>query len=262
MSEAGQQKALLVLDANQGWKSVKQVALSLGPRHHLISAAAANAPPAASKEAWQAIACERLEALAPDLRSGDRILVVVSDPDDPALVDAAAAARLKGAAVELRVAAARSSSEAASSSANAAHAADETPELQQPAALLRRYAQTQQLPAALLERGVELLDELASEMASETPSPISLHLEQISLEGFGSFRERQEYPLDSRGLVLLQGAHRAEAATGTPAPRSPPRRRSRNLSSHERFPGCARAACATAAASSTAADAADEYYDI
>ena len=214
MSEAGQQKALLVLDANQGWKSVKQVALSLGPRHHLISAAAANAPPAASKEAWQAIACERLEALAPDLRSGDRILVVVSDPDDPALVDAAAAARLKGAAVELRVAAARSSSEAASSSSDAAHAADETPDLQQPEALLRRYAHGKNLPEPLVNRGAQLLKELASEAASATPSLISLRLERISLQGFGSFRERQDYPLHKRGLVLLQGAHRAKAATG------------------------------------------------
>lgn len=60
MAEAGQEKALLVLDRHSGWEVVEELPLDLGPRHHILHA------PAASE----------LTELSSALRQGDRVLVV------------------------------------------------------------------------------------------------------------------------------------------------------------------------------------------
>ena len=67
MAEAGQQKALLVLDAS--WQEVERIPLELGPRFHALSAASPQLPP--------------------DLRPGDRsahervILIWAAGPHAP-----------------------------------------------------------------------------------------------------------------------------------------------------------------------------------
>ena len=57
MAEAGQEKALLVLDRHSGWEVVEELPLDLGPRHHILHA------PAASE----------LTELSSALRQGDRV---------------------------------------------------------------------------------------------------------------------------------------------------------------------------------------------
>jgi hypothetical protein len=86
MSEAGQDKALLVVDASQGWAVSETIPLDLGPRHHVLTS------PAAAE----------LQELAQGLRPGDRVLVLADEPDAPALAAFAKAQRARGAAVELR----------------------------------------------------------------------------------------------------------------------------------------------------------------
>ena len=87
MAEAGQQKALLVLDAAAQWAVAEEVPLDAGPRHHVL-----RRPPTAD-----------LDALAPALRRGDRVLVLADDAtDDASLAAFAEAGRSRGAAVELR----------------------------------------------------------------------------------------------------------------------------------------------------------------
>ena len=58
MAEAGQEKALLVLDRYSGWEVVEEVPLDLGPRHHILHA------PTGSE----------LTELSSSLRQGDRPL--------------------------------------------------------------------------------------------------------------------------------------------------------------------------------------------
>ena len=76
MAEAGQEKALLVLDRHSGWEVVEELPLDLGPRHHILHA------PAASE----------LTELSSALRQGDRVLVVTDgDPNDLMETELAAA---------------------------------------------------------------------------------------------------------------------------------------------------------------------------
>ncbi|KOO28335.1 hypothetical protein Ctob_004649 [Chrysochromulina tobinii] len=65
MAEAGQRKALLVLDRERGWAVEDEVPLDLGPRHHVL----------------RAPLHEQLLTLAPALRQGDRLLLLSAEPD-------------------------------------------------------------------------------------------------------------------------------------------------------------------------------------
>lgn len=73
--------------------------------------------------------------------------------------------------------------------------------------MLDRYSEARNLSEALCEAGRSLLETCEAEVAASQPAPLLLHLERVSLVGFGSFSEPAEYPLDNRGLVLLRGSH-------------------------------------------------------
>ena len=125
MAEAGQQKALLVLDAAAQWAVAEEVPLDAGPRHHVL-----RRPPTAD-----------LDALAPALRRGDRVLVLADDAtDDASLAAFAEAGRSRGAAVELREAESPSMEMGAAVDALLDGGAEggALADLQQPAALLAR----------------------------------------------------------------------------------------------------------------------------
>ena len=55
----------------------------------------------------------------------------------------------------------------------------------------------------------------AVEAGHGAPPPVHLQLDSVSVEGYGCFGARVEYPLGGRGMLLLRGAHSerdAEAA--------------------------------------------------
>jgi hypothetical protein len=56
----------------------------------------------------------------------------------------------------------------------------------------------------------EVLKESDNEWLSSSLSlkPVNLRLSSLVLQGFGPFRQKITYPLDSRGLVLLRGSNR------------------------------------------------------
>ena len=199
MAEAGQQKALLVLDAAAQWAVAEEVPLDAGPRHHVL-----RRPPTAD-----------LDALAPALRRGDRVLVLADDAtDDASLAAFAEAGRSRGAAVELREAESPSMEMGAAVDALLDGGAEggALADLQQPAALFGAYADGRNLTAAVRDAAQRVLTECAAGGSRAAPPPLTLSLESVRLEGFGSFRKPLEYPLGGRGLLLLQGSTRREAA--------------------------------------------------
>ncbi len=100
MAEAGQEKALLVLDRRDGWAVSESIPLDIGARHHVLRDPAS----------------EEVRELGQRLRRGDRVLVLTrdepdlgadpgSDPESDAGSDLGAAVRAwrgAGAAVEVR----------------------------------------------------------------------------------------------------------------------------------------------------------------
>ena len=91
--------------------------------------------------------------------------------------------------------------------AAAGEGADAQPDLLQPAALFEAYALARKLPDGVVEAGREILGETTAETAFAAAPPVHVSLDSVSVEGFGSFASRTEYPLRGRGLLLLRGAH-------------------------------------------------------
>ena len=204
MAEAGQAKALLVLDREDGWRVEDEVALDLGRRHYVHRGRAGQ------------LGAPELAALGASLRRGDRALLVAEDATDARLVAFAAAQRRRGAAVELRQdAEARgalpplrwdSESEAAAAAAAAAaggsggggggggggvEGAEEGEggvaamrggggpvDLQLPASLLETYAEARNLSRPLVDEALALLEECASQVI--VPLPVSLLSSHLS----------------------------------------------------------------------------------
>ena len=201
MAEAGQRKALLVLDRASGWGVEEEIYLDEGPRHHVIAAPSTG----------------QLAEMASSLRPGDRVLVLRSDPEQAVLGDFAAEQRQRGVAVELRTAVDDTLSSAAAAAAaqlGAAGLAAGQSDMLQPMGLFSAYAEAKQLSAPLRALGEELIGaQLAAAGDAAAHPPMHLSLESVMLEGFGCFASRVDYPLGGRGLLLLRGAH-IDAARG------------------------------------------------
>ena len=199
MAEAGQRKALLVLDRTAGWALEEEIPLDVGPRHHVVRTPSDT----------------ELNELRGGLRAGDRVLVLSSDADDASLRDFANEQRKAAVSVEVR--APPEQLLASSQAATAALGENGTAlpgqiDLQRPAALFDAYATARNLSAAMVAAGKEVLEaSLGNATAAEQP-PVRLSLSTVELEGFGSFANRVEYPLDARGLLLLRGS-RLDAAS-------------------------------------------------
>ena len=73
--------------------------------------------------------------------------------------------------------------------------------------LFDAFADAKNVSAALRDAGRRLIDAATVEGSAAQPNPVHLSLSSVTVEGFGSFAERVEYPLARRGLLLLRGAH-------------------------------------------------------
>lgn len=233
LSEAHQTKALLVLDASQGWSCVERIPIDLGRRHFRVTqletflnlrvnaneTGKAEAVPEVSKK-WDG---------AETLRSGDRVVFAPAIGEggnthgrEKDVRERASALRKEGIAIEIRDAAMTTAG--ALSSPDSASATSSLPEAEE----LTTESALQSFLAAELERGVrsieetnvltaiglELLDELAGEpgggglLLGRGGAGADLVLTEVSVEGFGPFQGRVTYPLSNRGLVLLRGENR------------------------------------------------------
>ena len=242
LAEAGQTKALLVLDANQGWECVEEIPLALGRKH------------------WRAKSIDELLELQimnernmndslvgpfPLVNSGDRVVVSVHQEDLEELRRQAKDAaddrspgvsmfdakvkelRSIGASVEIRETKSVPNLSHIKTSTDSMEAQSGDPdwllvEDMSPFATWSNYLQSEVKREAmknstaqvLLKAGNALLDEMGlSETSNERDAHRSndaahLSLNDITVEGFGPFKDSVTYPLRDRGLVLLRGSNR------------------------------------------------------
>jgi hypothetical protein len=174
MAEAGQRKALLVLDRTKGWAVDDEIELDLGPRHHVCDEPSA----------------EDLTALAGGLRQGDRVLVLSDAPEASTVTEFSREQRKRGVSVEVREPMREGSAAAAASSA-----AGPALDLLQPKALFTAYAEAKNLSSAARQAATELVDAAQAQEGFAQACPLHIELSHVSLEGFGSFAERVQYPL-------------------------------------------------------------------
>jgi DNA repair exonuclease SbcCD ATPase subunit len=197
-SEAGQRKRLLLLSPT--WQLEKSLPLDVGPRHFKV---------------------EGQDARLPELRKGDRIRwVLPSSGQEPRLgkLSAAIAAppevgELRARGVDVTLIRATAPNQVSPRIANA--------DTKQPVELLQAYAQAARVPPAVIAAAQQLLSSLsggsdadrASGLATASSGGVpalsrghvAFEPTKLVIQGYGPFKSRVEYPLASRGFVVVSG---------------------------------------------------------
>ena len=243
LSEAQQQKSLAVFDPGQGWKVVDRIPIDVGKRHFRASTlveflklrpvgaeegTAGGSP--ASKGGQEPAATdqdnERLQASLVGIRPGDRVVLSMLkaeldrygndlDLHTRTLRKAGAAVEIREVRPDVAVEPMGGGRQEEATASGGGDLEDLTPESVWASYLqeeVRRRARTSKSADALLAAGLKILEEV--EAGNEDFQPLvgrnattELALQSVAVEGFGPFRDRVEYPLLDRGLVLLRGVN-------------------------------------------------------
>eukprot|EP00956_Cyclotella_meneghiniana_P030441 scaffold76682_cov82-Cyclotella_meneghiniana.AAC.1 len=217
LSESGQCKYLLLVDAQDDWKCVEEIPIDVGSRYHRVTSLTSF-----------------LRTEMKNLRSGDKISFIVPQRDleyarigndegsnnAVLLNDKINALREEGVSVEIR----NVQTEPAENSIQSNQTDDkEWMELEDlsPKATLEAYIKNEvdtgaikdtNFSTKLLKDGGAILDELGNDSshsdASRAKKPVTMELDSVSITGFGSFRKEVNYPLSNRGVVLLRGTNK------------------------------------------------------
>lgn len=192
-SEEGHDKRLLVLDA--AWRVKEELPLRVGPRHVTLDGPAAAAPVA--------------HAIA-QLRAGDRVRWRLPAPPGPDTRERVEALRCAGVHVAMEVQPPPGAGDGAARLVLAATPLD----------ILRQYVGTlsaaQRPSAAALARAEAFVEEAAPRGgggAGDDGGATWVELSRVELTGYGPFRQRVAYPLDSGGLVVLTGDNGGDASS-------------------------------------------------
>jgi DNA repair exonuclease SbcCD nuclease subunit len=224
LAEAQQAKALVVLDAHQGWQPVDRIPLAVGRRHYKV----------ADLDQFlrlQPAAAHAEDFAGPMVRAGDRVVLSIAQQvleQEQRRTNAATLQgdarknavdahvdylRQHGAMVEVR--------EIKDEERLGRETMDRQEDMEDlsPPSLWKAYLQ-EELERGSLDQasfgeveslGLRLLDEVNDETTSSgtTVNPVNdLKLSSVTVEGFGPFRDPVTYPLLDRGLVLLKGSNR------------------------------------------------------
>ncbi len=228
-AEAGQEKALLVLDGN--WKVVEEIKLDIGPRHfdvHFpgmgssISDGAAIITSSSSGSDVEEVAAEVAatdaasssvilpELLPEGLRRGDRIRVALRPEEIKQQNKALKKLAAQGISVELVTLPTPSAAPRITSAENLG-----------PEELFHKYAEMRGLGTRAITRGEELLSQILRQHSDQDGNSaatstagksyryqqrqVSLSFSAVEIEGYFSFIEPQRYELQDRGLVVVTG---------------------------------------------------------
>jgi len=225
LSEAQQQKALVLLDAEKGWSCVERIPIDIGRKHFRV----------VSVDEFVALrpvtsnGGESAQGVENAVYPGDRVVVSLqkseferlhADYDDNDLGgfhDHVKLLRKTGATVELRELKGDDAEAmgGAASGIDASTLEDLSPESVWTSYLqedVRRQARLNESAQLLVEAGLEIIEEVQAEDESFRPlmgknATTELDLESVSIEGFGPFRNKVTYPLYNRGLVLVRGTN-------------------------------------------------------
>jgi DNA repair exonuclease SbcCD nuclease subunit len=212
LSEAQQPKTLAILDSQ--WRCIEYFSLNIGRRHFKVSS-------------WQDLLQLHLRTSEPlknyssdSVKPGDRIVVTIPKEDtkfvQPAVGSHIKSLREAGVMVEVReVKNVPLDAMGSADVGDAIRLEDMSPESTWKAYLEeeeRREVISDDNARVLVEAGLEILEEIDATTTTTDPSEQSnavtdFKLTNVSLEGFGPFREHASYPLWNRGLVLLKGTN-------------------------------------------------------
>ncbi|CAB9505524.1 expressed unknown protein [Seminavis robusta] len=227
LAEAHQEKALVVLDATQGWKCIERIPMNDIGRKHF--------KPQSVDELLE-LHVPTMEnnvktATKKTVKEGDRIVLTlprreVRDLDENTLFqDHTRALRQAGVAVEIREATTTAEAQEGDPASVAETAGATSLEDLSPLSTWARFWEVQQgadydeeEAMALQEAGLRLLEEMEESDGATSSSTKStegsllatktnLQLDSVAVEGYGPFPTRVDYPLNDRGLVLLKGTN-------------------------------------------------------
>jgi len=239
LAEANQDKALLVLDSSQNWNCVEEIPIVVGKRHWRCRSID-------ELLELQTMSADNMnDSIAGPLSlvsTGDRVVVSVYQEDLEELRREAKYlahassfdAKVKelraiGASVEIRETKSTPSFSHVSESADgdSLHQSDDLDWLlvedMSPfttwsnylVSEVKREAMKNATAEIVLNAGNEILDDLGLINDSDegdsqpiTAATTMLSLDDITVEGFGPFKDSLTYPLSGRGLVLLRGSNR------------------------------------------------------
>jgi DNA repair exonuclease SbcCD nuclease subunit len=240
LAEANQVKALLVLSSNQNWKCVQEIPIQIGKRHwrcknieelvELQTMTDANMNDSipgplrlvkAGDRVVVSVYQEDLEELRREARGGSRVSTFDAKVKELRAIGASVEIR------ELKYTPGLSHVYAGNDDTNSEHYKDDLDWLlvedMSPfttwssylASEVKREAMKDATAEILLKAGNDILDELGlvNDSGDEDSQPTTavttnLVLDNITVEGFGPFRDSITYPLKDRGLVLLRGSNR------------------------------------------------------
>ncbi|BDA43191.1 hypothetical protein COCOBI_04-2030 [Coccomyxa sp. Obi] len=173
-SEAGQQKALLVLDSD--WRETDRIPLDVGPRFHILSTAEPGFPA--------------------DLRKGDRVRWTLPDSSHLESTESIVQ-QLKSRGVEVEVLA---PPPVAAPRIQASEDAGAMP-------LFQLYADHVGMTPEAVAIGSDILKDLAGRGASIHTEGATIELHSMELEGYGPYREAVQYELKDRGIRVITGSN-------------------------------------------------------
>lgn len=246
LSEAGQEKALLVLDSSHGkWDCVETIPLNIGRKHYKCSSVNELIQIARRTGLKDANSSIDLSSL----KRGDRVVITLTETD----MDKLSLKQLSDNdnVVEIRHSEERNAMEKIVKELrdmavmveirttkkkiddlkdDATHFSTAQVEDMTPENILASYLNEQvkldsisdEKKNELQELGLKLIREITSSLETESDEPKSpdqnhepksyfsttstdMTLTSVTVQGFGSFKEKIEYPLDQRGLVLIRG---------------------------------------------------------
>jgi DNA repair exonuclease SbcCD ATPase subunit len=213
LSELRQIKALWVLDSANGWVCTEKIPLDIGRKHYKTDTLG-----------------QLLELVPIDregvVKAGDRVVVTIGKEELEEIRRSATDGELSsfdrhvkelrrvGATVEVREI--KSVALEAMQSEDKAQLEEMTPEATLTSFLteeVRREAMTNITAEDLLRAGMALMEELetsedAVSIGERAANFTNLVLEEVTIQGFGPFKEKVSYPLNKRGLVLVRGKNK------------------------------------------------------
>lgn len=227
LSEAQQEKALLVLDADRNWTPVETIPLSIGRR---------NFRPADILDFLSLSATTNTDRPTATVRAGDRVVFSIDqheleemrrqqDGHSSVLDNHVSILRDAGVRVEIReIPAERTERDSAPL---CAHSTRDMSAVSLWSAFLNhqilRGAMANETYEELEKEGLRVIEALHQD-ATHSPGfsegfGADLQLRSVTLEGFGPFQKKFYYPLLNRGLVLLRGSNEDDGADRYVAPR-------------------------------------------
>lgn len=212
LNEAGQRKALLLVDANENWNCTEKIPIDIGPRYHRHFSVSSF-----------------LRGISEtSLRAGDKVSLSIPQneleemrmaPDSNTTLFDAKIKELRDAGIDVEIRNVQTDPIRSSVSSE-----DEELELEDlsPIATLEEYIKNEVAIGALKETSAEtllndgraILDELSNDLngdavpSSRSKNAVTIELDSVSIAGFGSFRKEVTYPLNKRGVVLLRGSNK------------------------------------------------------